>query len=62
MQILDVKTVVYREGDHFVAQCLDVDISSFGDSEPDALANLREALELYFDDAPDSGQRKAPAA
>lgn len=50
--MLDVQTVVYREGEHFVAQCLDVDVSSFGDSEPDALANLREALELYFEDAP----------
>jgi predicted RNase H-like HicB family nuclease len=49
--MLDVQTVVYREGDHVVAQCLDVDISSFGDSETDALANLREALELYFEDA-----------
>lgn len=34
-----------------MAQCLDVDVSSFGDSEDDALANLREALELYFEDA-----------
>jgi predicted RNase H-like HicB family nuclease len=50
--MLDVQTVVYREGDDFVAQCLDVDISSFGSSESDALANLREALELYFEDAP----------
>jgi predicted RNase H-like HicB family nuclease len=52
MAMLDVQTVVYREGDHVVAQCLDVDISSFGSSESEALANLREALELYFEDAP----------
>jgi hypothetical protein len=52
MQAIDVQTVVFREGAHFVAQCLDVDVSSFGDSEDDALANLREALELYFEDAP----------
>jgi predicted RNase H-like HicB family nuclease len=52
MAMLDVQTVVYREGDHVVAQCLDVDVSSFGSSESDALANLREALELYFEDAP----------
>jgi predicted RNase H-like HicB family nuclease len=31
-----------------------VDISSFGDTEADALANLQEALELYFEDAPAS--------
>jgi hypothetical protein len=52
MQAIDVQTVVFREGEHFVAQCLDVDVSSFGNSEDDALANLREALELYFEDAP----------
>jgi predicted RNase H-like HicB family nuclease len=52
MQEIDVQTVVFREGEHYVAQCLDVDVSSFGDSEDDALTNLREALELYFEDAP----------
>lgn len=49
---IDVQTVVFREGDHVVAQCLDVDVSSFGANEDEALANLREALELYFEDAP----------
>ncbi|HKF81902.1 MAG TPA: type II toxin-antitoxin system HicB family antitoxin [Solirubrobacterales bacterium] len=53
MQVIDVQTVVFHEGEHFVAQCLDVDVSSFGSSEDEALANLREALELYFEDAPD---------
>lgn len=52
MQAIDVQTVVFRENEHFVAQCLDVDVSSFGSSEDEALANLREALELYFEDAP----------
>jgi predicted RNase H-like HicB family nuclease len=51
MQEIDVQTVVFREGEHFVAQCLDVDVSSFGANEEEALANLREALELYFEDA-----------
>jgi len=59
--MLDVQTVVYREGGRFVAQCLDVDISSFGSSESDALANLREALELYFEDAPTEAIAKVEA-
>lgn len=46
------QSVVYQEGKHYVAQCLNVDVSSFGNSEQDALANLREALELYLEDAP----------
>jgi predicted RNase H-like HicB family nuclease len=59
--MLDVQAVVYREGDHVVAQCLGVDVSSFGDSESDALANLREALELYFEDAPADAITKVEA-
>ncbi|MGH7352897.1 MAG: type II toxin-antitoxin system HicB family antitoxin [Candidatus Methylomirabilales bacterium] len=41
---------VWREGDWFVAQCLEVDVASQGESERQALANLREALELYFEE------------
>jgi predicted RNase H-like HicB family nuclease len=48
MSNLNLHSVIYREGEHFVAQCLNVDVSSFGDTETDALANLREAVELYF--------------
>jgi predicted RNase H-like HicB family nuclease len=40
---------VWREGDCFVSQCLDVDIASRGNTEVEALANLREALELHFE-------------
>jgi predicted RNase H-like HicB family nuclease len=29
-----------------------VDVSSFGKTRPDALKNLEEALELYFEDRP----------
>ncbi|MDI9365186.1 MAG: hypothetical protein QM541_09565 [Flavobacterium sp.] len=33
-----------------MAQCLNVDISSFGETKAEALSNLEEALELYFED------------
>ena len=39
---------VWKEGDWFVAQCLEVDVASQGKSEDEALANLEEALELHF--------------
>ena len=45
--------VVYREEDFFVSQCLNVDVSSFGNSREEAVANLKEAVELYFEDQPD---------
>ena len=46
-----VHYTLYREDDDFVAQCLDYDVSSFGASEEEALANLREAVELYLEDS-----------
>ena len=39
---------VWQEGDWYVAQCLEVDVASQGESEAEALANLREALRLHF--------------
>ncbi len=42
-------TSVWREGEWFVAQCLEVDVASQGESEAAALRNLREALELHFE-------------
>ena len=35
-----------------VARCLDVEVTSQGETVEEALDNLREALELYFEDAP----------
>jgi predicted RNase H-like HicB family nuclease len=40
---------VWQEGDWFVAQCLEVDVASQGESPQEALDNLREALELHFE-------------
>jgi predicted RNase H-like HicB family nuclease len=45
-----LKYIVYKEGKYYVSQCLNVDISSFGNSITDAVENLKEALRLYFED------------
>ena len=50
MKRINLKSVVWKEGKYYVAQCLNVDISSFGRTKKEALANLDEALELYFED------------
>lgn len=44
--------IVWKEGKYFVAQCLNIDVSSFGKSYEEALKNLQEAIELYLEDAP----------
>ena len=46
--------VVYREDEFMVAQCLNVDVSSFGATREEAVTNLKEAVELYFENEPDS--------
>ncbi|MCP9768521.1 type II toxin-antitoxin system HicB family antitoxin [Lacihabitans sp. LS3-19] len=49
--MINLEHIVWKEGEHFVAQCLNVDVSSFGDTKDSALENLKEALELYFEDS-----------
>ncbi|MFN0146957.1 MAG: type II toxin-antitoxin system HicB family antitoxin [Dehalococcoidia bacterium] len=46
----EVQVVVFRENEYWVARALPVEVSSFGRSRPEALAAIREALELYFED------------
>jgi len=53
-----LEAVVYQEGKFFVSQCLNVDVSSFGDTEKEALDKLTDALELYFAD--DEAEEAAP--
>ena len=39
---------ITREGDWFVAQCLEVDVASQGETEEEALINLGEAIVLHL--------------
>jgi predicted RNase H-like HicB family nuclease len=41
---------VSKDGEWYVARCLEVEVASQGETVDDALVNLREALELYFED------------
>ena len=43
---------ITHEAPWYVARCLEVEVASQGETVEEALANLREALELYFEDAP----------
>jgi predicted RNase H-like HicB family nuclease len=49
--MINLEQIIWKEGKHFVAQCLNVDVSSFGETKIEALENLKEALELYFEDS-----------
>lgn len=41
---------VAKDGEWYVARCLEIEVSSQGETVEEALVNLREALELYFED------------
>ncbi len=45
--------VIEREGDMYVALCPELDIASQGETVAEARENLKEALELFFECAPD---------
>lgn len=50
MKKINLKNIVWKEGKYYVSQCLNIDVSSFGETRKEALENLDEALELYFED------------
>lgn len=42
--------VLWKEDKLFVAKALEVEVASQGENRQQALDNLKEALELYFED------------
>ena len=40
---------ISQDNEWFVAQCLEIDVASQGKTEDEAIKNLTEALELYFE-------------
>lgn len=48
---IEFKNMVWREGKYYVAQCLNVELSSFGNTKEEALKNFEEAIELYLEEA-----------
>jgi predicted RNase H-like HicB family nuclease len=44
---------LHREEDWYIAQCLEVDVASQGQTIDEALSNLAEAVELYLEEVDD---------
>ncbi|HEV2757860.1 MAG TPA: type II toxin-antitoxin system HicB family antitoxin [Actinomycetota bacterium] len=51
---------VTHEPPWYVARCLEVEVTTQGTTIEEALANLKEALELYFEDAPEAEVGPSP--
>lgn len=45
----ETSVLVWKEDNLFVAKSLEVEIASQGNTKEESLANLKEALELYFE-------------
>jgi predicted RNase H-like HicB family nuclease len=46
-----VTAVIQQEPDWYVAKCLENDVASQGKTLDEAMDNLKEALELYYEDS-----------
>ena len=49
-----IHCIIYEDAGQFVAQCVNTGVATQGDTYEEGLRNIREAVELYFedDDAP----------
>lgn len=56
--ITELSAIIFLENGWQVAQCIEIDVASQGNTEEEALQNLQEAVKLFFQ-APCSSKRKA---
>jgi len=52
MAVRTFTAVIHKEGDIYVAECPEVGTVSQGYTVEEAVANLKEATELYLEEAP----------
>jgi len=55
MQRYSLSAAIWQEGNQYVSKCPELGVSSFGDTPEKALAALKEAAELYLENAADLG-------
>lgn len=48
----EISALVWKEKDMYVAKAVEIEVASQGMTKQEALDNLKEALELYFEDEP----------
>ena len=50
----NLTVILEKEDDGYVSHCLELDIASQGDTVEEAKANLKEAVEMFFESASES--------
>ena len=51
MKVFGYTAVVWKETDVYVSKCPELGVASCGDSFDEAIRNLKEAVELYLENA-----------
>ena len=51
MKEFNVTAVIWQEDEAYVSKCPELEVASAGDTPQEALENLKEAVELYIENA-----------
>jgi predicted RNase H-like HicB family nuclease len=51
MKVFEYTAVVWKETEGYVSKCPELGVASCGDSFEEAVSNLRQAVELYIENA-----------
>ena len=51
MEKFNVTAIIWQEDDVYVSKCPELEVASAGDTPEEALLNLKEAVELYLENA-----------
>jgi len=51
MRVFEYTAVVWKETEGYVSKCSELGVASYGESFDLAVSNLREAVELYLENA-----------
>ena len=51
MKTFDYTVVIWREKEGYVSKCPELGVASCGNSIPEATENIKEAVELYLENA-----------
>ncbi|MBU1053717.1 MAG: type II toxin-antitoxin system HicB family antitoxin [Proteobacteria bacterium] len=51
MKVFEYTAVVWKETEGYVSKCSELGVASYGESFHQAVSNLREAVELYLENA-----------
>ncbi len=55
MKTLEYTAIIWKEGKGYVSKCPELGVASCGDTFEEAINNLKEAVELYIENAKELG-------